>query len=70
MQIADQKTGVIEVEDVKKLLSKRRMTFEEECDEIFKIFDYDNRGFIKKPKLKVIAAQMCKNFIEDFKNVI
>lgn len=60
IQQADKKTGTITVENMKRLLTKGKMTFEEECEEVFKVFDYDDRGFINKPKLKVIAQNLCK----------
>lgn len=65
MQMADQETGVVQTSDVKRLLSRKRLNFEEECEEVFKLFDYDNRGFINKPKLKVIASQLCKKTKEN-----
>ena len=58
-QLADKESGIIKSGDLKKLLSRGKLNFEEECEEVFKMLDYDKRGYINKPKLKAISQSIC-----------
>lgn len=58
--MADKEKGTIDTDSLEKLLSREKVSFEDECDEVFKMLDYDKKGYINKPKLKAIAQNLCK----------